>query len=398
MGKRAERKVTIVGGGVAGLEALIALRALAPELTQLELMADTAQFAYKPLAVAEPFGAGVAHRFDLTRIARDHGARLHIAGLAGVDAGERHITTWDGRDFEYDLLLVAIGARAITAVPGSVSIKGPAYTSRFRTILRELDKRKITKVAFAVPAGTSWPLPLYELALLTAAHVAERRLRKVELRLVTDESRPLGLFGSSASEAIRTLLEDGGVELLTDRVPVEAGDGELVTAPGPAVAADRVVSLPRIAGPSVAGLPHDRDGFIPVDGHARITQLDGAYAAGDATTCPIKQGGVATQQADAAAEAIAAELGAGLVPQPFRPVLRGLLLTGGAPRYLRAEVAGGRGEHWPASESALWWPPGKIAGRYLAPYLATELQAIETPRQGIDVEVAVDTTPLATSP
>ena len=105
----------------------------------------------------------------------------------------------------------------------------------------------------------------------------------------------------------------------------------------------------------------------------------GVYAAGDATTFPIKQGGLATQQADAAAEAVAADLGLRTTAEPFRPVLRGLLLTGGAPLYLRAELAGTRrgvsrvidamgGE---ASTRALWWPPGKVAGRYLAPYLAT---------------------------
>jgi len=284
---------------------------------------------------------------------------------------------------------VAIGARADTAVPGSVWIRGPTYTSRFRTVLRELERRKVTNVAFAVPAGASWPLPLYELALLTAAHVADHGLRKVELKLVTHESEPLEIFGSGASPAIRRLLDERGIELLTERVPAEARDGELVTVPGPAVAAQRVVSLPRIVGPSIAGLPRDGDGFIPVDAHARIQHLDGAYAAGDATTYPLKQGGVATQQADAAAEAIAAELGAELDPRPFRPVLRGLLLTGAAPRYLRAEIAGGRGDDWPVSESALWWPPGKISGRYLAPYLATELAAIDAPRGGIGVEMPV---------
>ena len=87
------------------------------------------------------------------------------------------------------------------------------------------------------------------------------------------------------------------------------------------------------------------------------------------------------QQADAVAAAIAADLGAATPAPPFRPVLRGLLLTGGAPLYLRAELGGDqavgdsralsgamRGE---VSTRALWWPPGKVAGRYLAPYLAT---------------------------
>jgi hypothetical protein len=107
----------------------------------------------------------------------------------------------------------------------------------------------------------------------------------------------------------------------------------------------------------------------------------GVYAAGDATAFPIKQGGLATQQADAVAAALAADLGALPATPPFSPVLRGLLLTGGAPLYLRAELRGKhavgrsrtvsgalRGE---VSIRALWWPPGKVAGRYLAPYLAT---------------------------
>jgi sulfide:quinone oxidoreductase len=107
------------------------------------------------------------------------------------------------------------------------------------------------------------------------------------------------------------------------------------------------------------------------------------FAAGDATTFPLKQGGLATQQADAAAEAIAAELGVAVEPVPFRPVLRGLLMTGGAPLYLRSRLSpvgepqsstARRTRRRPASavsRRALWWPPGKIAGRYLAPLQAT---------------------------
>jgi len=150
---------------------------------------------------------------------------------------------------------------------------------------------------------------------------------------------------------------------------------------GSSVPADVAVVLPPLRGPWIEGLPGDDHGFIPVDPHGRVPGAPGVYAAGDATSFPIKQGGLAAQQADAVAAAIAEEIGALPGPAPFRPVLRGLLLTGGAPLYLRAELQGKhavgrsrtisgalRGE---VSTRALWWPPGKIAGRYLAPYLAT---------------------------
>ena len=156
--------------------------------------------------------------------------------------------------------------------------------------------------------------------------------------------------------------------------------------PGPSAAAERVVSLPRLRGPLLTGLPQDPDGFIPTDLHGLVDGELDVYAAGDATTCPIKQGGVAAQQADAAAEAIAARLGAPVDPRPFRPVLRGLLLTGGEPRFMRAEVSGGEDHPPAAADHALWWPPSKIAGRWLAPYLAQRHDELELEPVGLAVE------------
>ena len=116
------------------------------------------------------------------------------------------------------MLLVAVGARATTAIPGASRSQGPAYTSRFRTVLRRARRAADHPGGVRGAARASWPLPLYELALLTAAHVAERGLRKVRLQLVTHESEPLELFGPAASAAVRELLEERGIELLTDRV------------------------------------------------------------------------------------------------------------------------------------------------------------------------------------
>jgi sulfide:quinone oxidoreductase len=389
---RGERtRVTIVGGGVAALEAMIALRHLAEERVAIDLITPTADWAYRPLAVAEPFGLGRATRFDLVRIAKDHGAKMHLAGIQAVRPEQRELLTWDGRTLDYQVLLVAVGAQPSVALPGSVTVKGPGYTGRFRTLLRELERRRIRRVAFAVPGGSSWPLPLYELALMTASHVERLGLRHVELSLVTPEEEPLELFGRAASEAVRALLADRGIELHTRRYPAAIGGHELATVPGDSIAADRVVSLPRLRGPFLEGLPHDAEGFIPTDLHGVVEGVVDVYAAGDATNFAVKQGGLATQQADAAAEAISARAGAGVTPRPFQPVLRGLLLTGGEPRFLRADVSGAAGDTSSASADILWWPPSKIAGRWLAPYLAANRDELKPP-SGVAVES--DLTPL----
>jgi sulfide:quinone oxidoreductase len=385
--RAARTKVMIAGGGVAALEALMTLDELASDRVELELVTPTPEFAYRPLAVAEPFGFGDAHRFDVVRIASDHRAAVHLAGIRSVDPAAHHVVTWDGRELPFDLLFVAIGARSLPSLRGSVTIQGPGYTSRFRTVLKELEEGQVGHVAFAVPAGESWPLPLYELALMTAARLPERGVRDARLSLVTPERSPLELFGSDASEAVRDLLDARGIELHTSRYPTRFENGALSLIPEGRLSVDRVVSLPRLLGPTLAGLPADPDGFIPVDDHGLVQEESDVYAAGDATTCPIKQGGVAAQLADAAAEAIAARLGAPVEPQPFRPVLRGLLLTGSTPRYLRAEV--GRGESSRVSDHALWWPPSKISGRRLAPYLALRHEELEEELSGLAVNVVV---------
>jgi sulfide:quinone oxidoreductase len=248
-----------------------------------------------------------------------------------------------------------------------------------------------------MPAGAGWPLPVYELALMTANHLGALGGGGSRLTIATPEASPLEMFGAQASAAVSDLLERRGIGLCCSCHPAEVDDSGLRIVPGGHLSADRVLAVPRLEGPRLEGVPHREDGFIPADSFGRVEGLEdaGIYAAGDVTAFPVKQGGLAAQQADAAAELIAADAGAPIDPAPFRPVLRGLLLTGSEPSYLRAEIAGGRGEASVVAPDPLWWPPGKIAGRYLAPHLASigkaELQPTPPAGDGqvpIEVELA----------
>lgn len=362
-------RVVVAGAGVAGLEAVLALRDLAEERVEVEVLAPEREFSYRPLAVAEPFETAEPHRFELAGLLAEQAVAHVEDALAAVDPVRGIARTASGRSRPYDALVVACGARPHEALPGALTFRGGEDREAFRALLGELAAGSVRRVVFAVPAGKAWPLPLYELALMTRAYAAAHGA-DAELALVTPEPEPLGVFGGPASEAVRRLLEEQAVRLVAGAYPVAVDSGGLATTGGGRVEADRVVALPRLEGPRVRGLPHDAEGFIPTDLHGSVRGLTGVYAAGDAAAYPIKQGGLAAQQADAVAEAIAARAGAAVTPRPFRPVLRGLLLTGGAPRFLRADVAGGCGETSIAAAEALWWPPSKIAGRYLGPYLA----------------------------
>lgn len=362
-------KAVIVGGGVAGIEGALALRALAPEHVDVELVSAERHFYYRPLAVAEPFGLGSVHRWELADLAHRAGVGFSIGQLTGVDLERGAARFASGAVLEYDALLIALGARAEKAVPGALTFRGPADAEAFRALLDDVRAEGAGRLAFTVPSGPVWPLPVYELALLSASELEEAGA-DVEVSVHTSEPSPLALFGAKASAEVASLLGEQGIALTTSAYPAEFVDGTLRCVPNKSIEADWVVACPRLAGPEVAGLPRERSGFVPVDEFGRVPDTDAVYAAGDMTTFPIKQGGIAAAQADTAARSIAARAGADVEPIPFQPVLRALLVSGKRPTFMRVEVVGGRGETSTVSQDSLWWPPGKIVGHYLSPFLA----------------------------
>jgi sulfide:quinone oxidoreductase len=361
--------VLIAGAGVAALEALLALRHLAGRRVRVDLLAPNADFVLRPFSVVEPFGGQASPRLALGPLVRDNGAGHVFDGLAAVEPERRVAWGSSGEAYAYEALVVAIGARAVDALPGALTFPGPGATTGYGRVLKELEDGRVRKVVFALPGGVAWGLPLYELALLTAAWLFEHRIGGVRLTLATPEPAPLAAFGGPASATVGELLERHGVELRCGVVPSEVDASGLRLEGGGTLAADRVVALARPAGPALPGLPADSEGFVPVDAHGRVSGTADVYAAGDVTTWPMKQGGLAAQQADAVAESVAAWAGAGVRPAEFRPVLRGVLLTGERPAFLRADPRP-HGAHSLARLTPIWWPPAKVAGRHLAPYLA----------------------------
>jgi len=380
--RREPLDVLIAGGGVAAIETLLALCVLAHARVRVTLLSATAQFLYRPVTVAEPFDRAEARTYDVAEIAADQGARLIVDELVRVDGGAHLVQTRSGRRVPFDVLVVATGARAVASLPGALSFGGRDAGPAMRELVEDVSAGTVRSVAFALPAETVWPVPLYELALMTGAHARAAGARP-ELTIVTPEPAPLSVFGAAAAGALASVLEQRRIAMRTLSLPAHVEPGALVLAGGQRVPAERVVTVPRIVGRPIHGLPVDERGFVAVDAHGRVRGMPDVYAAGDAIAFPLKQGGLAAQQADAVAEAIAARAGADVDARPFHPVLRGLLLVGGAPLYLRAEAGRlpqhaviGRDAHEgaelsTASAQALWWPPGKVAGRYLAPYLAT---------------------------
>lgn len=357
------RHIVVAGGGPGAIEAALALQRLAGDRVRITLVSDSESFIYRPSATGGPFGFPPPQRFSLPGLAAERGFGFIRSALHAVDAAAHRVDV--GREpLAYDALVLALGAARETAIPGALAFGGEHDVLSVHAALEQASDAGPARVAFIAPPGVGWTLPIYELALLTARWARERGLA-VEPWVVTHEDRALGVFGDEASRAVVALLDDAGVRLWTGAIAEVVEDGRLWMSMEGGLPVALAVALPRPVGRVVAGVPHDALGFVPVDALGRVTGLEDVYAAGDMTTRPLKQGGLATQQADAIASAIAAWSGAPVTPKPYRPVLRGVLLTGDSPRFLRR----GAGAPSLAGEHAEWWPPHKIAARELAPYL-----------------------------
>jgi sulfide:quinone oxidoreductase len=367
--------VVVAGAGVAGLEAVIALHEQLGSRVRITVIDPARQFVYTPMTVGEPFAMGPARRISLAEFAKAFDCTWIHESVEEVVPALKRVVMSDGEEIGYDRLILARGAERVPAYSHATTFRGAADVVPVQGLIRDIEDGYTRSVGFVVPPGVAWSLPIYELALMTAERAYGMNV-PVELTLVTPEAQALPVFGPAASADVQRLLDDAGIAVhwgVTAEIPAKGtiklhpGGGQLLV--------DRVVALPRIRGRHLDGVPADADGFIPVDDFARVPKTDGIYAAGDGANFPVKQGGIACQQADVAVSHIARELGVPVEVKPLRPVLRAQLLTGRRPHFMRRDLRAHDSQAEASSGDMLWSPPSKVAGTYLAPYLEQSCSA-----------------------
>jgi sulfide:quinone oxidoreductase len=362
--------VLIVGGGVAGLEAALALRELGGERIATTMIAPNREFVYRPMTVREPFGYAEAQRYPLEELAQDIGVELRVDSFKRLERERRVVHTEGGEQLSYEAVLLALGAHSYERFEHAITIDDARIDELLHGLIQDIEGGYVRRLAFIAPGRMGWPLPIYELALMTAARAQDMNI-ELSITIATPEDAPLAIFGREASDVVRQLLEDNGILTITSDYCEVLEPGRVTIHPGARqLDADRIVAMPELRGPAVAGVPGGAlGGFIPIDVYCKVPGIDRVWAAGDATDFAIKHGGIAAQQADVAAQAIAALTGVAEAPAPLNPVIHGILLTGGKPRYLSAHVTGGHGSRSQITEAPTWSPATKIAAKYLAPYL-----------------------------
>jgi sulfide:quinone oxidoreductase len=365
-------RVVIFGGGIAAVEGLLRARRLLGGSAELRLIAPNDDVVYRPLAVREPFAGGPPTRRPLKRIAADCGAELTQDALEWVDRDAQVAHMASGGKVEYDALLVAVGGRQAAAFDHVRTFDDASADETYRGILQDIEDGYSGSIAFLLPDGPVWPLPLYELTLMTAERARSMGIDGLEITLVTPEAAPLAIFGSGVSEALTERLRSAGVSVhAAAEAEVPEARRLLVQPQGVELRPERMISMPRVQGPAIRGLGGGSDGFIPIDRHCSVPGSGGrVFAAGDAAAYPVKHGGLGAQMADTAVAAIARLAGVDAEAPPFQPVIRGKLLTGGDPLYISARLVGSAGFESEVHDEPPWPQDDKVVAEELGAYFA----------------------------
>lgn len=189
---------------------------------------------------------------------------------------------------------------------------------------------------------------------------------------MTPERRPLAVFGKAVSDVVTDRLDRAGIQVYTDALAQVPATGRLlIESQHVELHPERMIALPRIAGPSVRGLPGaGAHGFLPIDAHCTVPGTGGRlFAAGDAADYPIKHGSLGTQMADTAAAAIAVLAGAQTDSPRFNPVVRGMLLTGHDPVFMSANPTTAESFESEVFDTPPWPADEKVIAEELVPYL-----------------------------
>ncbi|WP_194201933.1 NAD(P)/FAD-dependent oxidoreductase [Glycomyces albidus] len=379
-------RVVVVGGGLAGMETLFALRRRLSDRVDLTLVADRDEFEFRPATVYVPFGGA---EDDLTipvaAPAERQGIAVERGAVAWVETDPKRLALADGRTLDYDYLVLATGAAMRPErVPG---LAEHAHLVGALNQMRELGRtlRRVREAAvdgspqhvlFLVPPDSQCPGPVYELAFMLETWLRRSRVRdRVCLTFATSEERYLESFGTGLHPVIEAEFTERGI-ISHVRSAVERVEPHRARfADGTAHTFDALVSTaPQAASVDYEGLPQDRNGFLLTEPDTRrVRCTDAVYAPGDAGDFPVKLGYLSLLQADAVADDIAARIDPAAVTDPrrFDPVGLYVLemlddaVFAQTPLTLTGEPAARAGSGHRIGVSPIWHLGKKTLGTYL---------------------------------
>ncbi|HYA53060.1 MAG TPA: FAD/NAD(P)-binding oxidoreductase, partial [Streptosporangiaceae bacterium] len=300
------RRIVILGGGTGGtLIANRLRRLLGPGSAEIVVVDADDEHVYQPGLLFVPFG--LADPAGLTRPRQRQlrpGVTFRRAAVDRVDLEQEAVWLADGTSLDYDVLVIATGARLVPEE--TEGLAGPGWMDKVFTFY-SLDGAVALRPALSrfgggrlvvgvVDMPIKCPVAPLEFSFLADWYFRQRKIRdRVELTFVT----PLdGAFTKPvASHELGGLLNDKGVNLVTEfnTGEVDGQAGRLISYDGREVAFDLAVMVPLHGGQAYVdrspGLG-DELGFIPTDERTlRSKARPNVFVIGDAADIPASKAG-----------------------------------------------------------------------------------------------------------
>lgn len=289
-----QKRVLVLGGGFAGVEAAIFLRENELDVT---LVSERDYFYIYPTSIWIP--TGDVSREDvsvpLDKLAIAHGFKLVVDPVAKIEAGEKKVTLQSGRVMEgYDYIIVAIGQAKI-AIPGmsehSLSICGApeeatALYEKLDALVAE-GKGKIAMGFGGNPSDSSAVRggPAFEVLFNVDTYLKRKGIRdNFELTFFAPMEKPGQKMGPKALDMMDKMFKMTKIhKKVGSKITAFESDG-IRFEDGTKLESDLTMFISAGKGHPVieaSDLPVSEAGFVLTNEFNEVESFEGIYAIGD---------------------------------------------------------------------------------------------------------------------
>jgi len=290
------KKVLVLGGGFAGVEAAIFLRKQAIDVT---LVSDRDYFYIYPVSIWIPTGDATRESVSvpLDQLAFKHGFELIVDPVTQLDAAEKKVTLESGRMLEgFDYMVVALGQEKIQikGMEHTLSICGrPEEATALHDRLERLVAKGSGKIAMgfggnpkdssAVRGG-----PAFEVLFNIDTYLKRKGLRdSFELTFFAPMEKPGMKMGHKAVEMMDKMFEMTKIhKKVGSKIAAFEADG-VHFEDGSRIESDLTMFISAGTGHSViakSGLPLSDTGFVVTNEYNEVEGFEGIYVIGDSAS------------------------------------------------------------------------------------------------------------------
>jgi pyridine nucleotide-disulfide oxidoreductase family protein len=367
------KRVVLLGGGHAHLHVLQAFARQPLAAAELLLVSPYAQQTYSGMVPGVVAGHYLTPQCQIELAPWAAAARAHRveAAAVGINAAERHVLLSDGRQAEYDVLSIDVGAAMDRGrIPGArehaLFVRPIEHFVSLLPGLLALASQRVLDVVVVGAGAAGVELALALQHRLCVATGQER----ARVALVTGGEDALEGFALQAMRRVASVLSQRRITVIRDRCEAVEANAVLL-ASGARLACDAAILATGAEAPAWlagSGLALDERGFINTGATLQSNSHPEVFAVGDVAsrsdvTPPLARNGVHAVRAGPALAQNLRRLAGGGALQPHRPQKRALNLLACGDKSAIA-IWG----EWTAQGRWVWWWKDRIDRGFVAKY------------------------------